>query len=375
MQTKHTTKTNRRRRHYPKFFEVITVIVFIFLVCLLGYILAAGLLAGPSVNPAQAYALQTQRVLNVTPTATPFQPVADADIPSIPNNPIPDQNLNSTDADEDEPEVSVTPSPTMPTLKKPSGQVNILLLGSDVRPNDGGFRTDSIIWVSLNPKDGFVSAVSFPRDLYVNIPEMSYNRINVAFPRGGFDLLADTFESNFGVRPDHYVLIDFNGFKTIINNLGGINVYAEKNLSDSCADWIDPSGYCSVGPGMVHMNGELALWYARSRYSSNDIERARRAQEVIEAMFKRLMSLDAILRAPELYNAYIDYVQTDLALSDLLPLLPLASKINENGDIRNYVIGFDHAYSWITAQGAQVLVPDNEAITQVLIEALELEYK
>lgn len=374
MQTNNSTIINRRHRHYPKSFEVITVVVFIILVVLLGYILAVGLLSGPSVNPAQAYALQTQRVLNATPTATPFQPVADANIPLIPNNPLPDQDPDSSDS-EDEPAVSVTPSPTMPSLQKPSGQVNILLLGSDVRPNDGGFRTDSIIWVSLNPKDGFVSAVSFPRDLYVEIPGMSYNRINVAFPRGDFDLLADTLEFNFGVRPEHYVLIDFNGFKTIINNLGGIDVYAEKNLSDSCAEWIDSSGYCSVGPGMVHMNGEMALWYARSRYSSNDIERARRAQEVIEAMFKRLMSLDAILRAPELFDAYINYVQTDLSLSDLLPLLPLASKINENGDIRNYVIGFDHAYSWITAQGAQVLVPDNAAITEVLIEALELDYK
>ncbi|MFN2303486.1 MAG: LCP family protein [Anaerolineales bacterium] len=374
MQKRNSTKNSKLRRHTPKFFEVITVIVFIFLVCLLGYILAAGLLAGPTINPAQAYALQTQKVLNATPTATPFLPVADADIPSIPNTSEENQNPDVPNNNNDEPAINVTPSPTNPTLKKPDGQVNILLLGSDVRPNDGGFRTDSIIWLSLNPKDGFVSAVSFPRDLYVEIPGMSYNRINVAFPRGGFDLLADTFETNFGVRPDHYILIDFNGFKTIINNLGGIDVYAEKNLSDSCATWIDPSGYCSMGPGQIHMNGDVALWYARSRYSSNDIERARRAQEVIKALFKRLMSIDAILRASELYETYIDYVQTDLNLSDLLPLLPLASKVNNTDDIRNYVIGFDQAYSWITAQGAQVLVPDNEAITQVLIDALELEY-
>ncbi len=234
-------------------------------------------------------------------------------------------------------------------------------------------RDDSIIWVSLNPEGEFVSAVSFPRDLYVLIPGLGYNRINVAFQNGGFDMLAATFEANFGVRPDYYALIDFNGFKTIIDNLGGIDVYAEKNLTDSCAKTINESGTCSVGPGTVHMDGETALWYARSRYSSSDIDRARRAQEVIKGIFNRLMSLDVIFKAPELYNAYTQYVQTDISLKTVTSLLPLASKIKSNGDIRNYVIGYDHAYSWWTPYGAQVLVPDNEAIRDVMIEALQFK--
>jgi LCP family protein required for cell wall assembly len=246
-------------------------------------------------------------------------------------------------------------------------------LGSDARPDEGGFRTDIIVWVSLNPKDKYVSAVSFPRDLYVNIPGYGENRINVAFPRGGFDLLADTFEENFGVRPDHYLMVDFNGFKSVINNLGGITVQTQRGLSDTCAKWINSSGYCSVGPGPVHMNGELALWYARSRYSTNDIDRARRAQEVIEAIFNRLMSFDVILKAPDLYNAYINYVDTDIKLSDVLGLLPLANEIYKNDDIRSYVIGYDHAYDWVTWQGAQVLVPDYDRIMDLMIEALTLE--
>jgi len=159
----------------------------------------------------------------------------------------------------------------------------------------------------------------------------------------------------------------------MINNLGGITVQTAQNLTDSCATWINPSGSCSVGPGPVQMNGEVALWYARSRYSSNDIDRARRAQEVIKAIFSRLMSLDAILRAPELYNDYTYYVMTDIKLGDILPLLPLASQINNNGDIRNYVVGYDYVYDWITMQGAQVLVPDYEAIQELMIEALALE--
>ena len=121
------------------------------------------------------------------------------------------------------------------------------------------------------------------------------------------------------------------------------------------------------------MNGELALWYARSRYSTSDIDRARRAQEVGEAIFHRLVSLDALVRAPELYNAYVNYVQTDVGVSEVVSLLPFASKINENGDIRNYVVDYSYAYDWITAAGAQVLIPDYDAIESLMIEALSLE--
>jgi len=120
------------------------------------------------------------------------------------------------------------------------------------------------------------------------------------------------------------------------------------------------------------MDGETALWYARSRYSTSDIDRGRRSQEVIKAIFNRLMSFDVILRAPELYNSYTKYVQTDITLKTVTSMLSLASKIKENGDIRNYVIGYDQAYAWMTPNGAQVLVPDNEAIQDVMIEALQM---
>ncbi len=347
----------RNRRRQPKAYLVIPVLLLVFLLCVLGFILVAGLLSGDGTNPAYAYAMQTKQAFNSAPTPTPFQPEGNK----------PTTGGNSTNPSQET-------TPTQRVLQKPKGQVNILLLGSDVRPDGGGFRTDVIVWVSLNPQGEFVSAVSFPRDLFVRIPGQGENRINVAFPRGGFDLLADTFELNFGVRPDHYILVDFNGFTTVVNNLGGINVQVTQNLSDSCATWVNPSGWCSVGPGTVHMNGDLALWYARSRYSTNDVDRARRAQDVIEAIFRRLMSLDILLRVPELYNAYTTYVQTDIRLGDVLEMMPLASKIHENDDIRNYVVGFDHAYSWVTQQGAQVLVPDYEAIQDLMIEALELEY-
>lgn len=366
--TQRRVTSSRRRRRKPKAYEVFTLVVFAILVCLFLFILTAGLLTPNSrVKAARAYANQTQTAVATFPTPTPFLPDGATEITSVISTPEPGAPAPPP------PDQDNKPSPTTFTYQKPEGQVNVLLLGSDIRPDDSGFRTDVIVWVSLNPKGEFVSAVSFPRDLFVQIPGMGENRINTAFPTGGFDLLSDTFEINFGVRPDHYIMVDFNGFKSVINNLGGIEVQTAQNLTDTCAKWINSSGMCSAGPGPVHMNGEVALWYARSRYSTNDIDRARRAQEVIEAIFHRLMSLDVILRAPDLYNAYTTYVQTDIGISHVLPLLPFASKINETGAIRNYIVGYDLAYDWITYQGAQVLVPDIEGIRNLMIEALALE--
>ena len=361
MASRQLTSNQKTHHQIPKAFEVMTIIVFIVLVCFLGFILIAGFRSSNRISPAYVYAMQTLTALNAEPTPTPFQPESLGYVPEVTPEPLASPDPNTT------------PRPTHRLFKKPQGQVNILLLGSDLRENDGGFRTDTIIWVSLNPKDGFVSAVSFPRDLFVQIPGYGENRINTAFGRGGFDLLADTMEVNFGVRPDNYVLIHMDGFTTLINDLGGINVEVEKNLTDTCAKWINHSGWCSVGPGTVHMNADVALWYVRSRYSTSDVDRSRRAQEVIEAIFKRLMSLDVILKAPELYDAYTTYVQTDVELGKVISLLPLAKSVYENNDIRNYVVGFEQAYNWMTPAGASVLVPDKAAITELLIEALELE--
>jgi polyisoprenyl-teichoic acid--peptidoglycan teichoic acid transferase len=366
MKSRRTARHPRQNVRRPKPYEVAAILIFVFLFFLLAFILLSGLLNTDITKLAQAYALETQKAMNTEATPTPFQPVGDPNNPSV----IQDSNIDSTLPNS---KATTSPTATLKTFQKPEGQVNILLLGSDIRPDDGGFRTDIIVWVSMNPKDGYVSAISFPRDLYVNIPGYGNNRINVAFPYGGFDLLADTFEDNFAIRPDRYAIVDFEGFKAVINNLGGINVQTAQNLTDTCAKWINPSGVCSVGPGLVNMNGELALWYARSRYSTNDIDRSQRAQEVLEAIFNRLMKLDVILKAPDLYNAYTTYVQTNISLGDVVGLLPLASEVYKNNDLRSYVIGYDQAYDWITYSGAQVLLPDYGAIQEVMIEALSLE--
>jgi len=371
MPNKRQIPRNNSSKRRLKFYEVLAMLVFIVLSCFLVFVITAGLSTSANrPNSAQAYTVQTQIAINATPTLASGKPEGEGNSPINAEGVLTPPNADRTPQPENEnnPIAEVTQPPD--NSQKPKGQVNILLLGSDARPNEGGFRTDIIVWVSLNPEDGYVSAISFPRDLYVSIPGIGYNRINTAFIYGGFDLLADTFEVNFGIRPDHYVMVDFNGFKTVIDDLGGIDVQAAQNLSDSCATWIKANGWCSVGPGLVHMDGEVALWYARSRYSTSDIDRARRSQEVIKAIFERLMKLDVVLKAPELFKAYRNYVDTDIDITDVVSLLPFASQIYETGDIRSYVIGYDVVYDWITPAGAQVLMPDFGLIQNILAEAL-----
>jgi LCP family protein required for cell wall assembly len=250
-------------------------------------------------------------------------------------------------------------------IEQADGQVNILMLGSDQRPDDGGFRTDVLLLVSVNPDLGSVSLTSFPRDLYVYQPDWGMGRINSAYAHGDFDLLAETFEYNFGVRPDHWVLINFDGFRQIIDALGGIQV----SVSHSLSDQRDGFGEYSVEAGEQSMDAETALWYVRSRGSSDDFDRTRRQQEVLRALFFRSMSLEMLKNAPSIYEAYQAMVETDLSFGDLLPLLSIPGQLS-NGNIQSYLIGPALVSPWRTETGAAVLLPDQAAIQAKLQEAV-----
>ncbi len=318
-----------------------------------------------------------------TPTATPFQPLA-----PTPANLLPDQAGEDASGIEEtpEPEIQFTaeisqawgdypgpsvwpdidvPSP-MGILSHPKGQVNILLLGSDQRPNDGGFRTDTIQLLTINPQESTVKLTAFPRDLYVYIPGYTVQRINTAFGWGGFESLAQTMEYNFGVKPEFYVLINFWSFVDVIDSIGGISV----EISQGLCDHRDGYGDFCVGQGTMWMNGDTALWYVRSRYSSSDLDRGRRQQEVLKAVFDQMVSLDGLQRAPELYNIYKQNVTTNLSFSDLTGFLSIASNMVSSHQIGNYSIGEEEAYDWTTTGGAMVLIPVRDAVLEVMRQVI-----
>ena len=305
---------------------------------------------------------------NATTTPTPFQPARPTATftrtPTSTKTPIPTKT----------PAYAHSSSEINPTYKggdmtPPGGQVKILVLGSDARPG-GGFRTDVMMVVTINP-NGTGSVISFPRDLWVNIPGFGQQRINTAFEFMGIQGVYSTLESNFGVRPDHYVMTNFKGFEEIIDALGGINIYASQSLTDKCDVPGGSHGICTVNPGVTQMDGSWALWYVRSRYSTSDFDRTRRAQEVLQGVLFRLLSFNTVTHAKKIYEALKDNVQTDLSLGDLLPLIPLAPSLVKTSNVRRYTLGPGLVSDYvIPGSGAMVLLPNVPACREVVKEAL-----
>jgi LCP family protein required for cell wall assembly len=367
-------------------------------------ILAALLLAGCGINaPAQTslpFILVTSAP-NPSRTPTPFLPVSWTPTGLVLSQSLVDSVSSNSTATP--PALVQTEVPTidsnflintvapLPTIDASGSQVlnngqetiNFLLIGSDKRSGTS-FRTDTMVVAILRPNDGQVSLISIPRDLWVSIPGGDNNRINTAYqrgissnyPGGGPGLLKDTIQYNLGIRIDHTAMVDFDGFRQIVDTLGGVDI----PVSCAYTDWrlIDP-GYnpeieenwflYTVNPGVIHMDGDLALWYARSRQKSSDFDRGRRQQEVLRAIFTQALHAGTLSRIPELYTNLKDSVETDLGLTDLIQLSLYAPKMT-NADIRSYYLRPPYVNSWITDGGAYVLSPDQNLLGQLLTEAL-----
>ncbi|MFH2101829.1 MAG: LCP family protein [Chloroflexota bacterium] len=261
--------------------------------------------------------------------------------------------------------------------------VTFLLLGSDLR-SGRSFRTDSIIIAALRPRSGQVTLISVPRDLYIYIPTRGMDRINTAYlsgelynyPGGGAGLLKDSLLYNLGIRIDHVAMVDFDGFRQIVDTLQGIDVPVVCSYTDwrLIAPDLDPEleenwALYTVGPGLVHMDGDLALWYARSRQKSSDFDRGRRQQEVLRTIYTRALQVNVFGQIPQLYDAFRATIITDLTLVDLLRLSPMAFYLT-NADIRSYYIGQQYVTPWTTPGGGAVLLPNGPAIQGMLQQAL-----
>lgn len=300
---------------------------------------------------------------DATATPTPFLPIPPT--PTYIPTAFPTPEPTATPKPEPPPSNSADSSPADP-INYPQDQVNILLMGSDQRVGEIGFRTDTIVLLSINTRNRTASMVSFPRDLYIYIPGYTNNRINTVMYYGGFPLMKQTFQHHFGVRVDHYVLVGLEAFIETIDSLGGVSVQVAEKLTDQRTGY----GYYTVKPGRVLMSGADALWYVRARYTTSDFDRTRRQQEVIQAIGERLLSMNALSSADELYDIYYKYVTSDLKWIDVAPLVPLAVQVGDPDDIQRYAIGRGHVIPWTTPGGAQVLLPQESAIISVLRQAV-----
>ena len=176
---------------------------------------------------------------------------------------------------------------TMPTgnaeIIEDEDVVNILLLGQDRRGGTKNSLTDVMMLCSINKETKTLTMTSFLRDLYVQIPGYyRSDKLNVAYPVGGFDMIDAALEVNFGVRVDGNVEVDFSQFSKIIDLLGGVDI----ELTGAEASYMNSSGF-SVRSGMNHLNGDEALMYSRIRYIDSDFYRTNRQRNVITAILNQ----------------------------------------------------------------------------------------
>jgi len=225
-----------------------------------------------------------------------------------------------------------------------TSRINFLVLGMDRRPDEGNApsRSDTIFVFTVDPRSKSARMLGIPRDWLVEIPTKNggtiTDRINTAFitgemtgyKGGGPKLAEDTIEKNLGISIDHYIVIDFPAFETLIDALGGIEVDVPTALQDPYYSETEaPGDYFPLDfqPGRQKMDGKHALGYARSRNTSSDLDRIQRQQRIIFAVVEKASQLNVLSNAMDLWKKYRDAIQTDVNDFQIPGLARLASQI------------------------------------------------
>ena len=387
--------------------EWLIVFLIVGLLVLLGYVLANGGLARTTSLVATSTFTPSPTVLfTPTPSPTPTETFTPSPTPTdtpTPRPPLPGvadtvTPLPTLEVYTD----TVTPIPTpAPIVDLPRDAINVVLLGSDRRPDDSSWRTDTIILLSARRDPTFVTLLSIPRDLWVYIPNYEYARLNVAdaygernhFAGGGAGLIKQTIQYNLGIEVQYFVRIDFAAFRALIDALGSVRpgddkptvrVLAECELTDIFPDVPEGesdvipedalgavvTGTLEIVPGYNYLDSKHALWYARSRLSTNDFDRSRRILNLGLALLQAARENGAFGKVPELWNQASASIQTDLTLNDVLWLAGVAGDLDHSA-IKMRQIDNVVTERFTSENGAEVLKWNPEVLALVLAEAFE----
>jgi len=212
-----------------------------------------------------------------------------------------------------------------------SGRINILLLGAAGQNKPGGNLTDTVMVMSIDIESKKVALLSLPRDFYAPIPDStSFAKINSLYPIGikngsGIELAKGAVEKITGININYYVVVDFDAFEKIIDNIGGINIVSERDIYDATYP----------GPNYSYETFKLskALKYVRERHDDpeGDFGRAKRQQQVIQAVKNKLFSLQTFFNIITLNNILTtlgDNIKTDISLTDLESFISLSKTID-----------------------------------------------
>ena len=261
-----------------------------------------------------------------------------------------------------------------------ASRINILfvgLRGGDPIQEDCPFCTDTLILLTVDPITKTAGMLSIPRDMWVNIPGFGYSRINTAWtlgrgsklPGGGPTLAMKTVSHFIGVPVDYYVQVDFDTFVDVIDLIDGVDIYNDETII------LDPMSHGKDFPkvkltccGMRHLNGTVALAYARCRHAEQgckdgDVGRAKRQQKVIFGIRDKVLSPEnfpkLLAQAPQLYRTFSSGIHTNLTLPDAMELAVLVRDIPEgkikNGVIDNSMVTFGNVV--LGGQNASIVRP------------------
>ena len=335
-------KVRRRRRHTG------FIVLLVFLLILAAIFVSGCLFISSKLN----------RIQRVDPSTAP--------------TPIP-RELEDFDTGEDEPgEDTMAPGDvvwTSPARTREQSQTmesrrirNILLIGQDRRPGEDRARSDSMIICSIDEDNDVITLTSLMRDLYVQIPGYSDNRLNAAYRFGGMELLDAAIEKNFGVTIDGNVEVDFDGFIQVMSMIAPLRI----ELRPEEAWYMNQGTDWNLPDGANDLNATQLLKYSRMRRIGGDTERTQRQRLVLTTAFNKLRG-EGLSRLLTLTDAALPCITTDLTNKQILDYVyTVVTQRMELGE--NHRIPSDGTFSAQMIMGMSVLVPDLEANSQALYE-------
>lgn len=265
----------------------------------------------------------------------------------------------------------------LPGLVEAAGSptLNILVIGTDSRESPmsredikrfgrvGGKRADTIILVQVVPSQRRAALVAFPRDLWVPIPGHGINKINSAFQYGP-DVVIEAVHQISGVSINHYVEVNFNGFRRLVDSIGGIDVCLDRAMNDKMLQFRLPGG-------VSHLDGNAALTFVRSRHADadGDFGRIRRQQQFLRTVVAKLGRPSVLVnpfRVHSLATAFAANVTTDrdFKLTDMAKLARNVKSVSPE-QMQTYTVPGELG----RAGGQSVVLPDTER-ANVLFGAL-----
>lgn len=240
------------------------------------------------------------------------------------------------------------------------GRVSVLLLGADQRGKEAYYNTDSIILATIDTQNKRISLLSIPRDTRVEDKNGKEVKINSIAGSDGPVALQQVVSNLTGLPVSGYILTNFEGFKAIIDALGGITIDVEKNMYYETGDKTD--GIIDLKKGVQRLDGAKALQYARFRHDAlADISRTARQQAVLKAVAKQMLQVGTIPKIPTLVPKLHDAVESNLSLGDMLKLTQVVVGFNQSNMISQTLPG-----EFLTLNGVSYWKVDPEKVKQTV---------